>query len=216
MEDLLSALSDYLLQSGFQQQYMDFYDLNDAEQTLDDLRQAIAEALLNSDMLDEQMREQIENMSAEQMEAPDRAADRAHGAGKLHQRRSAARSLAQLDRRRAGRRRAIAGALRDHRQGPRLPRLSRAARSAGLAGQVELRPPRHARQGHRHRGQRRVEDLRIRRHAEPRHHRDVVERDSARRPAPAAEHRVQRSAGASVRIPVVVRDRAACSTARTP
>ena len=27
MEDLLSALSDYLLQSGFQQQYMDFYDL---------------------------------------------------------------------------------------------------------------------------------------------------------------------------------------------
>ncbi len=68
MEDLLNALSDYLLQSGFQQQYMDFYDLNDAEQTLDQLRQAIAEALMNSDMLDEQMRQQIENMSAEQME----------------------------------------------------------------------------------------------------------------------------------------------------
>jgi Ca-activated chloride channel family protein len=68
MEDLLSALSNYLLQSGFQQQYMDFYDLNDAEQTLDDLRQAIAEALLNSDMLDEQMREQIENMSNEKLE----------------------------------------------------------------------------------------------------------------------------------------------------
>ena len=68
MEDLLGALSDYLLQSGFQQQYMGFYDLKDAEQTLDDLRQAIAEALLNSDMLDQQMREQIENMSPEQME----------------------------------------------------------------------------------------------------------------------------------------------------
>ena len=68
MEDLLNALSDYLLQSGFQQQYMDYYDLNDGEQTLEDLRQAIAEALMNSDMLDEQMREQIENMSAEQME----------------------------------------------------------------------------------------------------------------------------------------------------
>src|SRR6201996_8920701 len=68
MEDLLNALSDYLLQSGFQQQYMDFYELNDAEQTLDQLRQAIAEALLNSDMLDEQMREQIENMSGEQLE----------------------------------------------------------------------------------------------------------------------------------------------------
>ena len=68
MEDLLSALSNYLLQSGFQRQYMDFYDLNDAEQTLENLRQAIAEALLNSDMLDEQMRQQIENMSNEQLE----------------------------------------------------------------------------------------------------------------------------------------------------
>jgi len=68
MEDLLNALSDYLLQSGFQQQYSDFYDLKDAEQTLEDLRQAIADALLNSDMLDQQMREQIENMSGEQLE----------------------------------------------------------------------------------------------------------------------------------------------------
>src|SRR5208283_3851325 len=68
MENLLNALSNYLLQSGFQQQSLDFYDLNNREQSLDDLRQAIAEALLNGDMLDDQMREQIENMSAEQME----------------------------------------------------------------------------------------------------------------------------------------------------
>src|ERR1700742_4568331 len=68
MEDLLNALSDYLLQSGFQQQYMDSFSMDDAEQTLDDLREAIAQARLNSDMLDEQMREQIENMSGEQLE----------------------------------------------------------------------------------------------------------------------------------------------------
>src|SRR5579862_7701815 len=68
LEDLLSALSDYLLQSGFQQQYQDYYDLNDGEQSLEDLKQAIAEALMNSDLLDEQMREQIENMSGEQLE----------------------------------------------------------------------------------------------------------------------------------------------------
>ena len=60
MEDLLNALSDYLLQSGFQQQYRISTTSNDAEQTLDDLRQAIADALLNSDMLDEQMRQQME------------------------------------------------------------------------------------------------------------------------------------------------------------
>ena len=68
MEDLLNALSDHLLQSGFQQQYMDFYDFGNAEQTLEQLRQAIAEALLNSDMVDERLREQIESMTAEQLE----------------------------------------------------------------------------------------------------------------------------------------------------
>jgi Ca-activated chloride channel family protein len=68
MEDLLAALSDHLLQSGFQRQYMDYYDQHAAEQTLDDLRNAIAEALMNSDMLDQQLREQIESMSAEQFE----------------------------------------------------------------------------------------------------------------------------------------------------
>ena len=42
MEDLLSALSDYLLQSGFQN-YM-FYDMLEGEHTLDDLRRAIEQA----------------------------------------------------------------------------------------------------------------------------------------------------------------------------
>ena len=68
MEDLLAALSDHLLQSGFQRQYMDYYDQNSAEQSLDDLRNAIAEALMNSDALDEKLREQIESMSAEQFD----------------------------------------------------------------------------------------------------------------------------------------------------
>ena len=62
MEDLLSALSDYLLQSGFQN-YM-YYDLP-GEQTLDDLRRAIEQALTESDLLDEQMREQLQQMQME-------------------------------------------------------------------------------------------------------------------------------------------------------
>ena len=68
MEDLLAALSDYLLQSGFQRQYMDFYDQQRAGQSLEDLRNAIAEALMNSDMLDEKLREQIESLNAEQLD----------------------------------------------------------------------------------------------------------------------------------------------------
>jgi Ca-activated chloride channel family protein len=60
MEDLLSALSDYLLQSGFQNYYYD--DFGDREQTLDDLRRALEQALMESDLLDEQMREQLQQM----------------------------------------------------------------------------------------------------------------------------------------------------------
>jgi Ca-activated chloride channel family protein len=60
MEDLLQALSDYLLQSGFQNQYA-FYELPD-EQTLAQLRQAIEDALINGQLLDEQIHEQIEQM----------------------------------------------------------------------------------------------------------------------------------------------------------
>jgi len=63
MEDLLGALSDYLLRSGFQE-YM-YYDLPEGEQTLDDLRRAIEQALMEGDLLDEQMREQLQQMQAE-------------------------------------------------------------------------------------------------------------------------------------------------------
>jgi len=63
LEDLLGALSDYLLQSGFQNYMYD--EFQDEEKTLDDLRRAIEQALLESDLLDEQMRQQLAQMQAE-------------------------------------------------------------------------------------------------------------------------------------------------------
>jgi Ca-activated chloride channel family protein len=63
MEDLLGALSDFLLQSGFQNYLYD--DFGDGEQTLDDLRRALEQALLESDLLDEQMRERLQQMQME-------------------------------------------------------------------------------------------------------------------------------------------------------
>src|SRR5215475_2901196 len=60
LEDLLSALSDYFLQSGFQD-YLSYYDLPN-EQTLDDLKRAIERALLESDMLSKELREQLQQM----------------------------------------------------------------------------------------------------------------------------------------------------------
>jgi Ca-activated chloride channel family protein len=63
MEDLLSALSDYLLQSGYQNYMYD--DLPQSEQTLDDLRRAIERALLESNLLDEEMRDRLQQMQAD-------------------------------------------------------------------------------------------------------------------------------------------------------
>jgi Ca-activated chloride channel family protein len=63
MEDLLGALSDYLLQSGFQSDM--WYEMPEGEQTLDDLRRAIEQALMDGDQFDEDMRERLQQMAAD-------------------------------------------------------------------------------------------------------------------------------------------------------
>src|SRR5215471_13445164 len=64
LQDLLGALTDYLLQSGFQN-YLSFYDMPEGEQTLDELRRAIEQALMNSDWLSDELQEQLEQIEAE-------------------------------------------------------------------------------------------------------------------------------------------------------
>lgn len=68
MDDLLRALSDFLLQSGFENPYMQFAEFN--EHTLENLKQAIEQALEGGELFDpeqaEQMRQRLEQMSAEQ------------------------------------------------------------------------------------------------------------------------------------------------------
>lgn len=60
LEDLMSALSDYFLQSGYQDPYLRFQELP-TEQSLDELREAIRQALEQADLTDE-MREMLEQM----------------------------------------------------------------------------------------------------------------------------------------------------------
>ncbi len=60
MEDLLSALSDYFLQSGFNDNF--WYEMQDGEQTLDELKRALEQALLNGEMFDEEMRDRLQQM----------------------------------------------------------------------------------------------------------------------------------------------------------
>src|SRR6267142_6871301 len=61
MEDLLSALSDYLLQSGFQSDM--WYEMPEGERSLDDLKRAIEQALMEGDQFDEEMRERMLEMA---------------------------------------------------------------------------------------------------------------------------------------------------------
>ena len=60
MEDLLSALSNYFLQSGFNDNF--WYELPEGEQTLDELRRALEQALLHGEMFDEEMRDRLQQM----------------------------------------------------------------------------------------------------------------------------------------------------------
>jgi Ca-activated chloride channel homolog len=70
VEDLLKALADFFLESGFQNQYMGFSEWN--QHTLEDLKKAIQQALESGDLFDgeqaERMAEQLASMSAEDVD----------------------------------------------------------------------------------------------------------------------------------------------------
>jgi Ca-activated chloride channel family protein len=62
MESLLQALSEYLLDSGFNDPYARFQEL---DHNLDDLREALRRILQSGEFLNQEMQEQIDRMSAE-------------------------------------------------------------------------------------------------------------------------------------------------------
>jgi len=69
-EDLMKALADFFLESGFNNPYMQFSEFN--QHSLEDLKRAIERALQNGEMFDaeraEQIRQQLENMSPEELD----------------------------------------------------------------------------------------------------------------------------------------------------
>ena len=65
LEDLLQALSDFLLDSGFQDPYSPFQNMDDS---MESLRDAIRQALDSGELLDEDAQEQYENLPEEQVE----------------------------------------------------------------------------------------------------------------------------------------------------
>src|ERR1019366_6273214 len=63
MEDLLGSLSDFFLQSGFNDNF--WYELPDGEETLDELRRGLEQAMLDGEMFDEEMRDRLQQMQME-------------------------------------------------------------------------------------------------------------------------------------------------------
>jgi Ca-activated chloride channel family protein len=62
MDDLLKALSDYLLDSGYRDPFTRFSDL---DQTMNDLKEALRRALEAGDLFDESIQQKIDEMAAD-------------------------------------------------------------------------------------------------------------------------------------------------------
>src|SRR5271155_2656013 len=66
LEDLMQALSDFLLDSGYQDPYAQFSELNN--QTMENLREAIKQALESGELFDEESQEKFNQLDAQQVE----------------------------------------------------------------------------------------------------------------------------------------------------
>jgi len=66
LEDLLQALSDFLLDSGYQDPYSSFFEMTD--QTMENLRRAIREALDSGELFDEESQQKYEALSEDEVE----------------------------------------------------------------------------------------------------------------------------------------------------
>src|SRR5271155_3062568 len=67
LEDLMQALSDFLLDSGFNDPYSNFRQF-DGDQTLENLREAIRQALESGELFDEEAQEKFDRLDAQQVD----------------------------------------------------------------------------------------------------------------------------------------------------
>jgi Ca-activated chloride channel homolog len=67
LEDLMQALSEFLLDSGFNDPYSNFREF-DGDQTLENLRDAIRQALESGELFDEEAQEKFDSLDAQQVE----------------------------------------------------------------------------------------------------------------------------------------------------
>jgi len=67
LEELMQALSDFLLDSGFHDPYANFQEFN-GDQTLENLREAIRQALESGELFDEEAQQKFDSLDAAQVD----------------------------------------------------------------------------------------------------------------------------------------------------
>jgi Ca-activated chloride channel homolog len=68
LEDLMQALSDFLLDSGFYDPYSSRFQEFNGDQTMENLREAIRQALESGELFDEESQEKFSQLDAQQVE----------------------------------------------------------------------------------------------------------------------------------------------------
>jgi uncharacterized protein with von Willebrand factor type A (vWA) domain len=68
LEDLMQALSDFLLDSGFQDPFSNRFQEFSGDQTLENLREAIRQALESGELFDEESQEKFDSLDAAQVD----------------------------------------------------------------------------------------------------------------------------------------------------
>jgi Ca-activated chloride channel homolog len=68
LEDLMQALSDFLLDSGFYDPYSSRFQELNGDQTMENLREAIRQALESGELFDEEAQEKFNQLEAQQVE----------------------------------------------------------------------------------------------------------------------------------------------------
>src|SRR5713226_5055480 len=68
LEDLMQALSDFLLDSGFYDSYSSRFQEFNGDQTMENLREAIRQALESGELFDEEAQEKFNQLDAQQVE----------------------------------------------------------------------------------------------------------------------------------------------------
>jgi Ca-activated chloride channel homolog len=68
LEDLMQALSDFLLDSGFYDPYSSRFQELNGDQTMENLREAIRQALESGELFDEEAQEKFNQLDAQQVE----------------------------------------------------------------------------------------------------------------------------------------------------